>query len=98
MDLAQGELGKEIARRPGSDAKAVAYVLPGLAGREWGQTPTHADALAQLAQARLFEDDIELRLTDQNDLDQVSRLESSRTCSRASGARFCASSMIKRTR
>ena len=71
VDLAQGELGEEIARGSGGDAEPVAHVLPRLIGGERGQAPANADPLAQLAQARLLENRVELRLTDQDDLDQL---------------------------
>jgi hypothetical protein len=74
VDLAQRHVREQVALRTGRDPQAVPHVLGTLRCRERCQTPTYADALAQLTQSRRLEHHVEFGLSEQDDLDQLARL------------------------
>jgi hypothetical protein len=60
-----------IALASARDAQPMADIVGRLVARERRESPAHADALAELAQLGRFEHRIQLRLPEQQDLDQL---------------------------
>ena len=101
---------EHLAQRPGSedigggarDAQPVAHVGGGLLARQRVQVIAAGDALRELAQLVARQQLAQLRLADEDDLQELLRVGlevgDSRTCSSTSEERFCASSTTSTTR